>query len=70
VPIPARYHSPANIQKYTAETSLGLWLEDYRLGSQASGADDDAFIIHNLPQYLANLARTWLEHLPPNKVRC
>jgi hypothetical protein len=49
VPILARYHSPANIQKYTEETSLGLWLDDYQLGSQASGADGDAFIIHNLP---------------------
>jgi hypothetical protein len=52
------------------ETNLGLWLEDYRLACQASGADGDAFIIRNLPLYLTNLARTWLEHLSPNEIRC
>jgi hypothetical protein len=26
-------------------------------------------IICNLPLYLANSARTWLEHLPPSQIR-
>jgi hypothetical protein len=28
-PIPARYHPPANIQKYVGETNPALWLKDY-----------------------------------------
>jgi hypothetical protein len=28
------------------------------------------FIIRNLPLYLADSAHTWLEHLPPNEIRC
>jgi hypothetical protein len=48
----------------------GLWLEDYRLACQAGGADGDAFIIHNLPLYLVDSVRTWLEHLPPNEIKC
>jgi hypothetical protein len=31
--------------------------------------DSDSFIIRNLPLFLADLARTWLEHLPPNKIQ-
>jgi hypothetical protein len=29
------------------------------------GTDDDNLIIHNLPLFLSDAARTWLEHLPP-----
>ena len=47
----------------------GLWLEDFRLACQASGVDIDDFIICNLPLFLANLARTWLEHLPSDRIR-
>jgi hypothetical protein len=47
----------------------GLWLEDYQLAHQAGGTDGDAFIIRNLPLYLVNSARTWLEHHSPNKIR-
>ena len=51
---PPRYRPPTNIPKYSGETNLGLWLEDYRLACQASGADNDDFIICNLPLFLAN----------------
>jgi len=47
----------------------GLWLEDYQLACQADGADNDDFIIHNLPLFLADSALTWLEHLPPNRIQ-
>jgi hypothetical protein len=46
-----------------------LWLEDKRLTYQAGGADSDYFIIRNFPLYLADSARTWLEHLPPNRIQ-
>jgi hypothetical protein len=51
------------------ESNPDLWLEDYRLACQAGGADDDYFIIRNLPLFLTDSARTWLDHLPPNFIR-
>jgi hypothetical protein len=47
----------------------GLWLEDYRLTSQAGSMDSDYFIIRNLPLFLPDLARTWLEHLLPDQIQ-
>ena len=38
-----------------------MWLEDYRLACRAGGAVSDDFVIRNLPMFLADLARTWLE---------
>ena len=32
------------------------------------GTDDDNLIIRNLPLFLSNTARAWLEHLPPGKI--
>ena len=46
-----------------------LWLEDYRLACQAGGADNDDFIIRNLPLFLVDSARTWWEHLPSNRIQ-
>jgi hypothetical protein len=45
-----------------------LWLADYRLACQLGGADDDNLIIRNLPLFLSDAARTWLEHLPPAQI--
>ena len=56
VAFPPRYQPPTNIPKYSRETNPGLWLKDYRLACQADGADNDDFIIHNLPLFLADLA--------------
>jgi len=64
-----RYRPPTNIPKYSGETNPGLWLEDYWLACQASGADNDDLIIRNLPLFLANSARAWLEHLPSNTIQ-
>ena len=47
----------------------GLWLEYYRLACQAGGADNDNFIIRNLPLFLADSAWAWLEHLPSNRIQ-
>ena len=51
-----RYRPPTNIPKYSGETNPGLWLEDYWLAYQAGGADNDDFIIRNLPLFLADSA--------------
>ena len=67
-PFPARYRPPSNIPKYTGETDPALWLEDYRLASRAGGADSDPFTIRNLPLFLADSARNWLEHLPADRI--
>jgi hypothetical protein len=45
-----------------------LWLADYRLACQLGGTDDDNLIIRNLPLFLFNAARAWLEHLPPAQI--
>jgi hypothetical protein len=45
-----------------------VWLEDYRLACHTSGATDDLFVIKNLPLYLGDSTRTWLEHLPRDKI--
>ena len=66
---PPRYRPPTNIPKYSRETNPKLWLEDYRLACQAGGVDNDDFIIHNLPLFLTDSARTWLEHLPSNIIQ-
>ena len=66
---PLRYRLPTNIPKYSGETNLGLWLEDYRLAYQAYGADNNDFIIRNLPLFLADSARTWLEHLTSDRIQ-
>jgi hypothetical protein len=41
---------------------------DYRLACQLGGTDDDNLIIHNLPLFLSDAARAWLEHLPPTQI--
>jgi hypothetical protein len=46
-----------------------VWLEDYRLACHAGGATDDLFVIKNLSLYLGDSARTWLEHLPRDKIQ-
>nr|CAB3453698.1 unnamed protein product [Digitaria exilis] len=64
-PIPPRFRQPTTIIKYSGETDPRVWLNDYRLACQLGGATDDDMIIRNLPLHLADSARTWLEHLPP-----
>jgi hypothetical protein len=69
VDFPMRYRPPTNILKYSEETNPDLWLKDYWLACRASSADINYFIIRNLPLFLANSTRTWLEHLPPNRIQ-
>jgi hypothetical protein len=61
---PQRLRQPTSITKYNGETDPRVWLSDYRLACQRGGATTDEVIIRNLPLYLADSARTWLEHLP------
>jgi hypothetical protein len=62
---PARFQAPTTITKYSRETRPELWLADYRLACQLGGTNDDNLIIRNLPLFLSDAARAWLEHLPP-----
>jgi hypothetical protein len=64
-PFPARFRTPTTITKYSGETRPGLWLANYQLACQLGGAEDDNLIIRNLPLFLSDAARAWLEHLPP-----
>jgi hypothetical protein len=65
---PQRFCQPTSIDKYTGETDARVWLNDYRLACQLGGATTDEVIIRNMPLHLADLARTWLEHLPPSQI--
>jgi hypothetical protein len=67
-PFPTRFRAPTTITKYSGETRLELWLADYRLACQLGGTDDDNLIIRNLPLFLSDAARAWLEHLPPLQI--
>jgi hypothetical protein len=67
-PFPTRFRTPTTITKYLGETRSELWLADYRLACQLGGTDDDNLIIRNLPLFLFDTARAWLEHLPPGQI--
>jgi hypothetical protein len=62
---PTRFRAPTTITKYSGETRPELWFADYRLACQLGGTDDDNLIILNLPLFLSDATRAWLEHLPP-----
>jgi hypothetical protein len=66
---PFRFRQPANLTKYSGESTPEVWLNDYRLACQLGGADDDRLIIRNLPLHLGDSARAWLEHLPTHTIR-
>jgi hypothetical protein len=63
-PFLTQFQAPTTITKYSGETRPELWLADYRLACQLGGTDDDNLIIRNLPLFLSDAARAWLEHLP------
>jgi hypothetical protein len=65
---PARYRVPTTVANYDGETHPSVWLEDYRLACHNGGATRDLFIIKSIPLYLADLACTWLEHLPRGRI--
>jgi hypothetical protein len=67
-PFPTRLQTPTTITKYSVESKPELWLADYRLACQLGGTDDDNLIIRNLPLFLSDAARAWLEHLPPAQI--
>jgi hypothetical protein len=54
--------------KYSSKTNPELWLADFRLACQLGGMNNDLLIIRNLPLFLSDLARAWLEHLPPSQI--
>jgi hypothetical protein len=65
---PTRFRPPTTMTKYSGDTRPELWLADYRLACQLGGTDDDNLIIRNLPLFLSDTARAWLEHLPPGQI--
>jgi hypothetical protein len=65
---PSHFQALTNVQRYDGDANPSVWLEDYRLACHVGGATDDLFVIKNLPLYLGDSARTWLEHLPRDKI--
>jgi hypothetical protein len=49
--------------KYLGKSNPSLWLGDYQLVCQVGGADHDYIVIRNLPLFVVDLARAWLENL-------
>jgi hypothetical protein len=56
------------LTKYNDETKLELWIVDFRLACQLGGTTDDKVIIRQLPLFLSDTARAWLEDLPPRQI--
>jgi hypothetical protein len=66
---PSRFRALTNVPRYNGDTDPSVWLVDYRLACHTGGATDDLFVIENLLLYLGDSARTWLEHLPCDKIQ-
>jgi hypothetical protein len=66
--LPARFCPPTTLTKYNGKTKPELWLADFRLVYQLGGATDDWVIIRQLPLFLSDTARAWLEDLPPRQI--
>ena len=68
-PLPSPFRPSTSIAKYNGETKPELWLADFRLACQLGGArGDDRAIIQQLPLFLSDTARRWLEELPANQI--
>jgi hypothetical protein len=67
-PFPTRFWAPTTFTKYLGDARPELWLADYQLACQLGGTNDDNLIICNLPLFLSDAARAWLEHLPPAQI--
>jgi len=68
-PLPSPFQPPTSIAKYNGKTKLELWLADFRLACQLGGArGDDRAIIRQLPIFLSDTTRRWLEELPANQI--
>jgi hypothetical protein len=59
---------PTTLTKYNGETKPKLWLTDIRLACQLGGTTDDRVIIRQLPLFLSDTTRAWLEDLPPRQI--
>ena len=68
-PLPSPFRPPTSITKYNGETKPELWLADFRLACQLGGTrGDDRAIIRQLPLFLSDTARRWLEELLANQI--
>jgi len=68
-PLPSPFRPPTSIAKYNGETKPELWLADFRLAYQLGGPrGDDRAIIRQLPLFLSDTARRWLEELSANQI--
>jgi hypothetical protein len=56
------------LTKYNDETKPKLCLADFRLACQLGGDTDDRVIIQQLPLFLSDTARAWLEDLLPRQI--
>jgi hypothetical protein len=62
VPNPDYYH------KVLGGDETGTVARGLSAACQLGGTDDDNLIIRNLPLFLSDTARAWLENLPPGQI--
>ena len=67
--LPSPFRPPTSIAKYNDKTKPELWLADFMLACQLGGAREyDRAIIRQLPLFLSDTARRWLEELPADQI--
>ena len=68
-PLPNPFRPSTSITKYNGKMKLELWLVYFRMACQFGGArGDNRTIIRQLPLFLSDTARRWLEELPANQI--
>jgi hypothetical protein len=66
-PYDGRRSRPGSEPRLPSPSTRGSRSRNYGSG-QLGGTDDDNLIIRNLPLFLSDAARAWLEHLPPAQI--
>ena len=65
--IPPNFKLATAVSKFTGESKLDTWLEDYRVAVQIGGGNDEVAMKH-MPLMLEGSARAWLNQLAPSSI--
>jgi hypothetical protein len=66
--VPGPFPGPDYHHQVLGGNKAGVVACGLPLACQLGGTDDDNLIIRNLPLFLFDAARAWLEHLPPAQI--
>ena len=65
--IPHNFRLATGVSKFTGESKLDTWLEDYRVAVHIGGGNDEVAMKH-LPLMLEGSAKAWLNQLAPGSI--